>query len=96
MLLSPSDSCSFLRIFCTLWRVGGLPRPVGIVAVAGSACLIIVYLGRLIALDPNTAAIKPFAILYGLMLTGVLWRLIGPPYLFLMRLLTLPGAALAG
>lgn len=42
--------------------------------------------------------VRPYgiAILYGLMLTGVLWQLIGPPYLFLMRLLTLPGAALAG
>ena len=33
--------------------------------------------------------VRPYgiAILYGLMLTGVLWRLIGPPYAFLMHLL---------
>jgi Zn-dependent protease len=43
-------------------------------------------------------SVRPYgiAILYGLMLTGVLWQLIGPPYRFLMQLLTFPGAALAG
>jgi hypothetical protein len=57
-------------------RAGGLPRPVGILALAGSACLLIVYLGRLIALDPNAAAVKPFALLYGL--------IIGPAYYLLV------------
>ncbi len=34
--------------------------------------------------------VRPFgiAILYGLMLTGALWQVIGPPYLFMLRLLT--------
>jgi hypothetical protein len=57
-------------------RVGGMPRAVGVVAVAGSACLIVVYLGRLIALDPNTASIKPFAVLYGLILGPLYYLLI--------------------
>lgn len=36
-------------------------------------------------------ALRPYGvfILYGLMLTGVLWTIIGPPYAFLMRLLSL-------
>jgi len=34
--------------------------------------------------------VRPYgiAILYGLMLTGLLWKVIGPPYVFLMRALT--------
>lgn len=36
-------------------------------------------------------AIRPYGVflLYALMLSGVLWTVIGPPYLFLMRLLSL-------
>jgi hypothetical protein len=46
-----------------------LPRRVGQLALATSALLLVVYLGRLITLDPNTNVIKASALLVGLVVS---------------------------
>ena len=41
---------------------------VRLLALATGACLVIVFLGRLIVLNPKSSAVKPFAVLAGLVL----------------------------
>ena len=50
------------------WRSGVLPKAALWLAVATTACLLIVFLGRLIILNPKSSAVKPFAILGGILL----------------------------
>ena len=45
-----------------------LPRGVQWLALGTAVCLLVVFLGRLIVLDPKSSAVKPFAILGGLVL----------------------------
>ena len=49
-------------------RDGVLPDAVQWLALATTACLLVVFLGRLIVMNPRSAAVKPFAILGGLFL----------------------------
>jgi hypothetical protein len=50
------------------WRAGVLAKTVMGLALATAACLLIVFLGRLIILNPKSAAVKPFAVLGGIVL----------------------------
>ena len=50
------------------FRAGVLAPGARLLAIAAGACLVIVFLGRLIVLNPKSNAVKPFAILAGLAL----------------------------
>jgi hypothetical protein len=59
-----------LGLFGWLGRRGGtLTSTAGLIAMAAGACLVVVFLGRLIVLNPKSNAVKPFAVLSGLALS---------------------------
>ena len=57
-------------------RTGGLDRPAGGVAVAGGALVVVVYLGRLTALDPKNPVTKVAALASGLVLVPGFYLLV--------------------
>jgi hypothetical protein len=58
-------------------RTGGLPRSLGRLAIAGAVLLVVVYLGRLIVLNPKTNLIRVAALVSGLVVLPAFYAMLG-------------------